>query len=257
MKYFTFGYRMPRFFSAPLFGDRQRFGLTVKEGDACWEEWSKRYLDFYYNTQKQSVGEIVNNAGYKVLSQIDLAGKNVLEIGPGDIPHLKFWKGSPGHYTIADTKQRMLDRSGLKLKETGVLYTPILMDEASATALPFNDEEYDIIISFYAFEHILPFSEYLNNLLKCLKKGGKLVGGIPCEGGFAWGLGRLFTSRRWLKRNTEINPDKIICWEHPNYAETILKELDNAMNQRYINYWPLTVPSIDMNLVVRFVYEKQ
>jgi hypothetical protein len=167
MKYFTIGYRMPRLFSVPLFGDRRRFGLTVKEGDACWEEWNKRYLDFYYNNQKKSVGEIVNNAGYKVLSQIDLAGENVLEIGPGDIPHVKFWKGSPGHYTIADTKQRMLDRSGLKLKETGVLHTLILMDEASATALP--------------------FSEYLNNLLKCLKKGGKLVGSIPCEGGLAWG----------------------------------------------------------------------
>jgi hypothetical protein len=70
------------------------------------------------------------------------------------------------------------------------------------------------------------------------------------------GVGRLFTSRRWLKKNTVINPDKIICWEHPNYAETILKELDKAMNQRYINYWPLSIPSIDMNLIVLFVYEK-
>jgi hypothetical protein len=68
----------------------------------------------------------------------------------------------------------------------------------------------------------------------------------------------LLTSRRWLKKNTGIDPDKIICWEHPNYADEILAELDQGMARHRVEYWPFSwLPHLDLNLVIRFIYRKR
>ncbi len=256
MRYFTLGYRLPNFLAAPLFGDRQKFGLVVQPNDPCWQEWEKTYLDFYYSNQKQSVGEIVNNAGYRVISRLNLDGKRVLEIGPGDINHLEYWKGTPDCFVIADIQEKILDIAGAKLQKQGVQYSKTLLTRSDRGMLPFECEEFDIIVSFYSLEHLYPLDPYIEGMLKVLKKGGKLIGAIPCEGGLAWGSGRFITSRRWFKQHTQINPDKIICWEHPNFADKIFKTLDECMHKCYVSYWPFHVPIIDMNLVVSFIYEK-
>lgn len=60
-----------------------------------------------------------------------------------------------------------------------------------------------------------------------------------------------------VKKNTTINPDKIICWEHPNFAGTILKTLDARMKRRYLSLWPLSIHVIDLNLAIKFIYEKR
>ena len=91
---------------------------------------------------------------------------------------------------------------------------------------------------------------------RVLKPGGILVGAIPAEGGLGWGLGRALTSRRWFKKNTSINPDKIICWEHPNFADTIIKELDRVFKLQKISQWPLRIPIIDINLIIKIIYKK-
>jgi SAM-dependent methyltransferase len=256
MSYFTVGYRLPNFLSASLFGDRKRFGLNVQPDDPCWKEWQNTYLDFYYANQKESIGKIVNDAGYNVMSKLNLEGKKILEIGPGDINHINNWKGRPSSYVIADVKQEMLDRTSAKLKKYNISHSTRLLVEGDFGNLPFEDEEFDALISFYAFEHLYPFPEYLQNMMRVLKKKGKIVGAIPGEGGLAWGMGRLVTSRRWLKKNTTINPDKIICWEHPNFAGTILKTLDARMKRCYLSFWPLSIHVIDLNLVIKFIYEK-
>ena len=82
-RYITLGHRLPHALSAPLFGDRKRWGLSVKPDDPCWLEWQQTMLQFYDSNQKQG-GEIVNNAGYKVMATRDLSGCNILEIGPGE-----------------------------------------------------------------------------------------------------------------------------------------------------------------------------
>lgn len=256
MNYFTIGYRLPDFISTLLFGDRKQFGLTVNPNDPCWQEWQKIYLDFYYSNQKRSVGKIVNDAGYKIMSKIDMSEKKILEIGPGDISHIDNWKSIPSLYVIADIKQEMLDITAVKLKARDISYDVKLLSRQDNGGLPFDENEFDVIVSFYSFEHIYPFPLYLDEILRVLKQKGKLVGAIPCEGGLLWGSGRFMTSRRWLRRHTTINPDKIICWEHPNFAETILNTIDEKMKNCYLGYWPFGIPSIDMNLVIKFIYEK-
>jgi SAM-dependent methyltransferase len=256
MSYFTVGYRLPKFFSTPLFGDRERFGLKIQADDPCWSEWQKTYLDFYFLNQKQSIGKIVNDAGYKVMSKLDMTGKRILEIGPGEISHIDNWNSIPDIYIVADVKPEMLERTAAKLKTRGIPYLTRLLQLSDFVKLPFESEEFDLIISFYTFEHLYSFADYLTEILRVMKQRGKLIGAIPCEGGFSWGIGRFLTTRRWLKKKTKINPDKIICWEHPNFADTILNTLDSKMSRLYLSYWPFGMHVIDLNLIIKFIYEK-
>jgi SAM-dependent methyltransferase len=113
-----------------------------------------------------------------------------------------------------------------------------------------------LIISFYSLEHLYPLDEYADEFKRILRPGGQLVGGIPCEGGLAWGAGRFLTSRLYIHRNSGINPDKIYCWEHPNFAEDILQGLERHFELVRIRFWPLHFPLIDFNLICSFIARK-
>lgn len=255
-RFLSLGYRLPRPIRRRLYGDREQHGRVIRPEDPQWQEWERTYTTFYDQTQKQSLGAIVNNAGYRILEAVDLGGRQVLEIGPGDIQHLDHWRGTPACFHMADIQQVMLDRSAARLAGRGIPHETVLLSRDAAGVLPFADAAFDVLISFFAFEHLHPFETYLQEMLRVLRPGGVIVGAIPAEGGLAWGLGRFLTSRRWLRRHTSIDPDKIICWEHPNYAEHLLRELTRSLHLRTVAYWPLRVPAIDLNLVVSFVLEK-
>jgi ubiquinone/menaquinone biosynthesis C-methylase UbiE len=253
MSYFTIGHRLPHFFAVPLFGDRARWGLEINHDDPMWHEWEKTYLKFYTATQKASIGNRVNHAGYNIMCDAALGGKRVLEIGPGDIRHLPYWQAKPGEYVIADIQQSMLDRSGAVLLEYDIPHKAVLLQRDNE-CLPFEDGEFDAVVSFYALEHITPLNAILAEIKRVLRHKGVLIGAIPTEGGLAWGGGRFLTSRRWLKTNTSIDPNKLICWEHPNFAEQILQELDRHFVRQTQRFWPFGLPFIDLNLVVQFIY---
>jgi hypothetical protein len=89
-----------------------------------------------------------------------------------------------------------------------------------------------------------------------MKPGGQLVGGIPCEGGLAWGLGRFLTTRRLLIKRYGLNFDKIICWEHPNFADFILERLDIYFERQFLKLHPFPWLPLDINLVISFIYRK-
>jgi ubiquinone/menaquinone biosynthesis C-methylase UbiE len=190
------------------------------------------------------------------MDRVDLAGRNVLEIGPGCMPHLERWRGRPAHYVVADTSAEMLNRSADRLTQAGVPHTTKLVDGHDSQLSSFGDAEFDLVISFYSLEHLWDFDNYLTGILRVLRIGGQLAGAIPCEGGLAWGLGRFLTTSRWMRRDTNIDFNKIICWGHPNFADRILSRLDERMIRRRLRYWPTQLPSIDLNLVSMFIYEK-
>ena len=245
--------RIPRRWRVPLFGDRERYGRVADPDDPMWQAWLREFSWIHEATQKRSIGKVVNDAGYRVLRRLDLEDKRVLEIGPGFLPHVPWWRGRPAHYTLVDVLAELLDRSGRRLSELGVPYEAHVVEPGAP--LPFPDDHFDVVLSFYVLEHLHPITEAVDELLRVARPGGLLAGAIPTEGGLAWGLGRYLTSRRWLLRNTQIDPDKIICWGHPTFASEILATLESRARRRYLSFWPVRVPLLDPNLVVRFVYE--
>lgn len=240
----------------PLWGDRKRWGLIPDATDSCWRKWEHTYLDFYAANQRTGVGTVVNDAGYRVMSWIEMEGKRVLEIGPGDIRHMQFWNGKPSKYLLADINEAMLKKGVQKLEASGVVSRALLLRRGEP--LPIDDASVDVVVSFYSLEHIYPLAPYLEEISRVLRSDGYLIGAIPAEGGAAWGLGRMFTSRRWFKKNTSIDPDKIICWEHPNFADEIINELDKHFVRAKLGLWPIGfLRSVDTNLIIRLLYKKR
>lgn len=249
---FWTSFLLPYFIHKRLFGDRKRFGLVSNKFDPDWAQWESRYLDFYLATQKGLIGTIVTHSGYKVLKGVNLAGKRVLEIGPGIISHHSYWQGKPIEYTLVDIQPEMLKRSAEVLTSLGIMNKQILAHQSEK--LP--KDYFDVIVSFNSLEHLHPLPAFIKKYESYLKTGGHFVGAIPAEGGIAWGLGRFLTTRRWFLKNTSINPDKIICWEHPNFAPHIVKEMSKVFSKVKISFWPFPIPWLDVNLTVRFIFRK-
>ncbi len=194
---------------------------------------------------------MVNDAGYSVLRDISLDGLDVCEIGPGTLPHRGFWKGTPANFTAIDTKAEFLaaSRERARCPFTEIIVNP---DEHQ---LPLRDESIDLLLSFYSFEHLHPLADYLDEYARLLKPGGRIVGAIPNEGGLAWGLGRFLSSRRWVHANTDIDYDKIICWEHPNFCDTVISELEKRfVAERMSRFPPIGFPSRNLTLLTRFIF---
>jgi SAM-dependent methyltransferase len=241
-----------------LWGDRRRFGTIPDQDDPEWKLWEKMaYTDFYQNTQQKGIGNQVCKLAYPVIGRVDFQSKKTLEIGPGIIRHLHHMRNKPLKYTICDRSAEVLEMAQRQLIENGIAYELILLEPESGPELPIHDKSHDIVISFNSLEHLYPLDEYLHEIKRVLVNGGLLVGGIPCEGGLAWALGRLLTTRRYVHKKYGINYDKIICWEHPNFADFILDKLEVYFKRRYLKLRPFPWLPIDFNLVANFLFVKQ
>lgn len=252
--YFSITRYLPKGLQDSLCGKREWSKGTRNPEDSDWQAWHADSMQFYTSQQRGGIGKIVNEAGYKIISTLDLSGKRCLEIGPGILPHMSHWRGKPDRYDIADISSQMLRESEKKLDVARIPYASYLLDGSSA--LPMGDEEYDVIISFYSLEHLYPLDAHLEEFFRVLRPKGTLIGAIPSEGGLAWGVGRMLTSRRYAKRNFSWDFDKITAWEHCNIAGEVLAALDSRFSRVSQRYWPLLIPLIDVNLIVQFVYEK-
>ena len=244
---------LPKFLKNKLFGDRNFYGRKVIENDIDWINWQKFYKKFYFQTQKTGIGKSVNNAGYKIINKLNFDNKTILEFGPGSLPHLEYWKGYPKKFIAVDTDIDFLEITKKKLGE--ICETKLIN---RGEKLPIKTSSVDIVLTFYSLEHIFDLKLILNEFSRILNQNGILVGAIPNEGGLAWGLGRYFTSRRFVNKNSDINYDKVICWEHPNFSDDILTELKNS-NFEFIEnkMFPLNFfKFIDINLVTSFIYKK-
>lgn len=219
--------------------------------------WRTLDLQFYDQNQRQSVGSVVNTAGYRIMKGVSLAGKTVLEIGPGNLDHMAFWSDTPAQFIAVDINEGFMARAVEKLTAANVPTRTIITSPEGMGRVPLEDGSVDLVLSFYSLEHLHPLGAYLDEILRVLKPGGQLVFAIPCEGGIGWGLGRYITTRRWLLANGIADPGKIIAWEHPNFADDIIAAVKSRFQTRSLRFWPLFVPVVDLNLVASVIAVKQ
>jgi SAM-dependent methyltransferase len=242
----------PKFLNRILFGDRENFGPKPDLQDPDWVCWQKLYADFYKNTQKNRLGNIVNESGYTIFQSVDLTDKVVFELGPGILPHTKFWNGIPKEYIVADIKEDFLAATLSILNDNGIPSSGYIIDDK----IPLPPESCDVVVSFYCLEHIHELRQYLHEINTILKPNGLLIGAIPAEGGVAWGFSRCISTRRYLIKHG-VNPDNITRWEHVNFSDEILKEMNAIFEPVQLSFWPLRLQSIDLNLVIKFIYRKK
>lgn len=240
-----------------LWGNRAKYGLVPDEKDKDWIWWQDNYAHFNNELQNQGIGQVINGQGYKIAREIDLKGCHVLEYGAGNMFHAKYWSNNPEFYTVVDVHRAMASFASSVLEKKKVRHDLKIRKRGEEYSLERGC--IDVIFSFYTLEHIHELKAHIEEIETLLKPNGIFVGAIPLEGNLAWGLGRYLTTRRWFKTETDIDPDKIICWEHPNFASTIIGELDEKFDCMQIKYWPFgnSVFFRNFNLVCSFIYRKK
>lgn len=145
---------IPNFLSKKLWGDREKYGFNPVTQDPQWMEWQQIQLEFYKLNQRKGIGSIVNDSGYSVMAEIDLKDKCVLEFGPGDVRHNKFWNSKPAKYIIADVHEGMMNSAKNIFRRDEINFESFLIDRNEK--LPLAKNSVDIIVSFYSLEHLYP-----------------------------------------------------------------------------------------------------
>ena len=239
--------------SRPLFGLRGGLAIPFKETDIDWKNYQKVLLEFYKTTQLNGFGGLVTRSGYSDVSKVSLDGKVLAEVGPGSLPHRAFWNGSPELYISIDIREEFHKDAAEKC---GCRHRPILV-EASSSAIPLASASVDVIFSFYSLEHLQNLESSVKEYARILKPGGLFVGAVPNEGGAAWGLGRMFSTRRIMTNRYSIDYDKIIAWEHPNFVDDIRGSLNANLVE--LDWRQLPFPFIEdpnLNFLSLFTFKK-
>ena len=192
----------------------------------------------------QGIGGAIQDLGHRWVAGRTPSGR-ILEIGFGAGRHSLFFGGKWENY-IASEFSAAHSKSPLWAKFEGKIL------RCDARRLPFTAGVFDAVLSIYNLEHISDLQSVFHEVHRVLAAGGRFLVALPCEGGFAWNLGRELTSRRMFMRKYGINYDKVIAFEHVRdfrgvYAEMRASGLFRVMSRRFI---PAVIPFVHLNLIV-------
>lgn len=119
--------------------------------------------------------------------------------------------------------------------------------------LDYPNNFFDRIQAIHVLEHLpnLPFT--LKEVKRVLKPDGEFCVIIPCEGGFIHAIGRYFSGKRVFEKRYRVPYDWCIKSEHVNTALEIMEELGKEFEVIKRSFYPLFVPSLNLNLFAGFV----
>ena len=184
---------------------------------------------------------------HKKLSPSYLRNKEkILEIGPGFEPHIKFVKLKFSQYYCLEINTSEELREYYKNN-----FSDIIFDNYDGKKLNFPDNTFDRIIISHTLEHIPDFENFINEMLRVLKKGSFISIASPCDNGFLWRLGRFFLKKTYhrAKGIKEIDYDYIMAKEHINTIFQILSVLRKNYFIKKEIFLPFRLKIVDLNLI--------
>jgi ubiquinone/menaquinone biosynthesis C-methylase UbiE len=241
-----------------LFGDRRKYYCNFDKDDQDWLSWIDNITTTYEHRDKSLIDKFIKLNAYKIIqnSLINFHNKDIIEIGPGFLDHEKFWKNkTPKSFDLIDSNLDFLKISEKKLNKRNIKVKKFIINEVKDMS-QISSGSYDYVLSFFSLEHIMNLEEFVVQINRILKKDGYLIFVIPNEGHLAWGLGRFFFTRRYVYKKLGLDYDKIICWEHPNFSDKILKCLDYSLKKIKV----IKVPNLfflDFSISIKGIYKKK
>ncbi|MGJ7515568.1 class I SAM-dependent methyltransferase [Pseudomonas baetica] len=221
--------------------------------DKAWidfrEKFSELYDDSNYSSPLQS---LVMRASHKLTEKAYNDESNfskVLEIGAGTGEHVNFVQHNFEEYTLTDLDHKTLDIAKSKLEKNHRGKFKFEIQEGSQ--LKYEDNTFDRLIATHVLEHIYQPHLVLKEWVRVVKDGGVLSILIPTDPGLAWRLGRHFGPRRYAI-SQGIAYDYIMAREHVNSCHNLIAILRHYFPDAKESWWPLPIPSIDLNLFFSF-----
>jgi ubiquinone/menaquinone biosynthesis C-methylase UbiE len=114
---------------------------------------------------KEERGNLQTNLGFLTLTNVLKPGDKVLEIGCG-IGSVVFELSKQGHDITGTDISSEAIAYGLKK------YGDIRLEVQAAETLPYEDESFDVVLSFDLFEHIAQIDRHVGEVRRVLRPGG-------------------------------------------------------------------------------------
>jgi ubiquinone/menaquinone biosynthesis C-methylase UbiE len=133
-----------------------------------------------------------------------LKGKIVLELGAGNGKTLQaILKQKPLSVTAIDFSEEAVKESSQRFIEDN-----IIIIKADATALPFKDEEFDVVVCYYILNNLLvnERKEAIEGIYRVLKRKGRVLFEDFASGDF-----REKEDKELVEKHTIKNKNEIIC----------------------------------------------
>jgi SAM-dependent methyltransferase len=224
--------------------------MSFSAEDPKWVAWQQAapaiYEKIYY--QQNSLVAHVNGAGHRLIER-DFGQSSrfdqVLEVGAGTGIHLDYVQHGFDRYVVTDISAKML----AKAEERHAGRANLAFQVADATALPFEDNSFDRLVSVYNLEHLPQPHRVLEEWKRVVRPGGDISIAVPTEGGIAWNLGRHLTTRRDFAKHG-LDLDYIISREHINACYRLRALIQHTFPNRREQWFPLMVPTPHINLVL-------
>ncbi|HMJ34321.1 MAG TPA: class I SAM-dependent methyltransferase [Baekduia sp.] len=173
-----------------------------------------------------------------------------LEIGAGLGEHLAYEDAATQDYVALELRDEM----AAVIREKHPAASTHVGDVEAGLDVP--DAAFDRAIALHVLEHLRNLPAALDEVRRVLRPGGIFEIVIPCEGGLGYSLGRRVTSRRMFEKRYDSDFDWYIKSEHVNVPSEILDELDARFTRDRRSWWPLKVPSVNLNLCLGLTYRR-
>ena len=176
-----------------------------------------------------------------------------LEIGAGLGEHLAYEKLTPkqrANYTAIELRPSMADELSRRHPDVQVRVGDC------QERLEFPDDTFDRILAVHVLEHLPNLPAAVRELYRvCNKQRGCFQVVIPAEGGLAYSFARRISAQRFFERRYKMPYRWFIEREHVNVPAEIMEVLGEYFTTRHRSFFPLRVPSINLNLVIGLTLE--
>lgn len=170
----------------------------------------------------------------------------VIEVGAGSGVHLSYVRHGFGTYLMTDGSAAMLEQIPPERRQHPG--GTVRLAQADCTRLALADASFDRLVATHVLEHV-PFPHaVLKEWARVVRPGGMLSIVLPCDPGLAWRMGRYLGPRSSAKKRG-IDYDYVMALEHINAITNLVAIIRHQFPRRQETWWPLRVPSSDLNLI--------
>lgn len=170
----------------------------------------------------------------------------VLELGAGSGVHLAYIQHGFDEYILSDNSSNMLEQLE-KLAHKNYHASKISISLQDATQPAYPAASIDRIIATHLLEHLHQPHKVLRNWYDLLQNKGVLTLLLPCDPGLAWRFGRMLGPRRQAEK-LGIAYDYWMAREHVNAINNLVAMIHYYFDNIQESWWPLLIPSMDINL---------
>lgn len=170
--------------------------------------------------------------------------KRTLDIGAGRGEHLNYEDISSQDYTAMELRPELAEVIRLAYPSVKVVVGDC------QERIDFPDNYFDRVLAIHILEHLPNLPKALDEIKRILMPNGLFSVVIPCEGGLAYSLARQISTRRIFEKRYQQKFDWLVACEHINQPDEIISELRSRFKIIHRSFFPLVIPSVNLNLVI-------